>query len=552
MSGDVVMRGTTSDTLRGRAVIADHTTERASRWIYILLLIPVSVFIISLFIRPVMSFDTAAGFLVFRSMLQGGPFNYVIAPDPQNIAHDVGTFLSWWSPGQYLVPGAFVWLGTDYGVAMSLTALIATIVGVLGWVHVARRFDVSCFVLFLFVLGLVTFRYTLPFTFFIGGEVVLFAVSPWVLSALQWAIQKPPAVSFAISVLSFALCFFAKLSGLFVFAATVAGISFVDAVQRRRLTSSALAMWAGCAAAALCFFMFWLVRGLTPASAIKDAFKWSDVWFPVAAAAFSGFSAMNFLQDLHILAWRLIMHSPIPDVSAPTVIGYASYVLGPLGLLLMAWVWLRLRNTRYRPVATRLFPIIGLYIAAYIAMYVHANTISFEERYFYYAGILFFLMLLVAMDQRRGFVARAIPILIVGAFAAYGLTAYAHEAMRSRHYDRASGTAMLGVSPVVLEYLRSEMAAHNWQHAIAAIPQPEAANGLPHYRILFSFDFEDYASLAEIARQRWAGRTDKIFIVLDQTMLDDGKAQAVLKDFVDYDLAKWDQVKLDGMVVFSQ
>lgn len=520
--------------------------------IYILLLVPVTLFIIALFIRPVMSFDTAYGFLAFRSMLHGGPFNYVIEPDPQNIAHDIATFLSWWSPGQYLVPGAFVWLGTDYGTAMGLTTLIATVLGVLGWVYVARRFEVSSFVLFLFVLGLVTFRYTLPFSFFIGGEVVLLAVSPWVLSALQWAIQKPPVVSFAISVMSFAVLFFAKLSGLFIFAATVAGISFVDVMQRRRLTSAVLAMWVGSAAAALCFYLFWLNRGLTPASAIKNAFTWSDVWFPVTAAVFSGFSAMNFLQDLYTLAWRFVMHSPIPDLSASTVVGYASYVLGPVGLLLMVWVWFRLRNTRYRPMAVLFFPIIGLYIAAYIAMYVHASTIAFEERYFYYAGILFFLLLLVAMDQWRGFAARATSVLIVGVFVAYGLTAYAHEAMRSRHYDRASGTSMLGVSPAVLAYLRSEMAAHSWQQAIAAIPQPEAANGLPDFRILFSFDFQDSTPLTEIARQRWAGRTDKIFVVMNENMLIGGKADAALKAFVDYDADKWNQVKMDGMVVYSQ
>jgi hypothetical protein len=517
-----------------------------------LLLIPVTLFVISLFIWPVMSFDTAFGFLAFRGMLQGGSFNNVIAPDPQNIAHDIGTFLAWWSPGQYLVPGAFVWLGTDYGVAMSLTALIATVIGVLGWVHVARRFDVSCFVLFLFVFGLATFRYTLPFTFFIGGEVVLFAVSPWALSALQWAVKKRPAVSFAISALSFALFFFAKLSGLFIFAAIVAGISFVEVVNRRRLSPALLAIWAGAAVAAFSFLFLWLARGATPVTATKDTFMWPEILFPMAAAAFSGFSAPNCLEDLYILIWRLITHSPIPDLSAPTVMGYASYVLGPLGLLLMGWVWFRLRNTRYQPMAASLFPIVAFYVAGYVVMYFHSNTVPFEERYFYFVGILFFLLLLVAMDQWRGLLARAIPILTVGMFAAYGLTASAHEMMRKHHYDRASGTAMLAVSPVVLEYLRSEMAAHNWEHAIAAIPQPEAANGLPHYRILFSFDFQEYTSLAEIERQRWAGRTDKIFVVLNQAMLGDGKAEAVLKDFVDYDIAKWDQVKMDGMVVFSQ
>ena len=60
-------------------------------------------------------------------MLEGGAFNSITAPDPANIANDVVTFLTLWSPGQYLVPGSFIWLGTNYGLALSLTALIATV-----------------------------------------------------------------------------------------------------------------------------------------------------------------------------------------------------------------------------------------------------------------------------------------------------------------------------------------------------------------------------------------------------------------------------------------
>ena len=91
-------------------------------------------------------------------MLEGGAFNYYIAaPDPANIANDVVRFLSWYSPGQYLVPGFFIWLGTNYGLALSLTTLIATVIGVVGWIQVARSFAVSSFVLLVFALGLNTF-----------------------------------------------------------------------------------------------------------------------------------------------------------------------------------------------------------------------------------------------------------------------------------------------------------------------------------------------------------------------------------------------------------
>lgn len=87
-----------------------------------------------------------------------------------------------------------------------------------------------------------------------------------------------------------------------------------------------------------------------------------------------------------------------------------------------------------------LFSIIAFYIAALVAVHVRSpNTVSLEERYFRYAGILFFLLLLVAIDQWRGSLARVIPIVIVGMFAIYGLISYVNgvrELMQGSHHDR--------------------------------------------------------------------------------------------------------------------
>ena len=518
------------------------------RGVYILLLVPLTLFIVSLFIRPAMVFDTAAGFTVFRSMLNGAPFNTDVSPDPANIANDIHTFMTWWTPGQYLVPGAFVWLGTDYGVAIALTALLANVIGVLGWIRIARSYDVSCFVLFSFVLGLVTFHYAVwPFRLYSGGEVLLFAVVPWSLSALQWGAKRGPATAFAVSVLSAVALFFAKLSGLFAFAANIAAISVLDVLPRRRVSLSLLALWAGAATAAVLLLVFWISRGQTAVTVPGYALTWPVIWFPVAAAAFSGLS----LHEL--LAW-LLVHPSAPILFS---IGSTSYLLGPLGLLLMGWVWLRLRNTRFRAMAALFLTIIAFYTAAFIATYVRSAAsanVPFEERYFRYAGILFYLLLLVAVDQWRRFLAKIIAILIVGVFAVYGLASYANGArdLMRGHYDQASGTSMLAVSPAALAYLRSEMAAHDWKNAIAVVPEPEAANGLPRFRIIFSFSLQDAASLNEIARQRWAGRIDKIFVIVFDRMRADGKAAAVLKTFVDYDPAKWSQIQIDGMVIYSQ
>jgi hypothetical protein len=277
---------------------------------------------------------------------------------------------------------------------------------------------------------------------------------------------------------------------------------------------------------------------MVPASGQEFAFTWLVFWFPLAGATFSGISGLDFLS------WLFLRPSALIRI----------YVLGPLGLLLMGWVWFRLRSTRYRSMAILLFTIIAIYTAVFVAMYGREATVSFDERHLRYAGILFLLLVLVAMDQWRASWAKIVPILIVGSFAVYGLISYANgarELMRARHYDPVSGISMRIVSPIVLEYLRSEMAVHKWQHAIAVVPSPEAAIGLPRFRII---DVHvDFASPEKIAAgQKWAGRAEKLFVIVQEKMQGNGKAEALLRTFVDYDVESWRQMQLDGMVIYSQ
>ena len=49
-----------------------------------------------------------------------------------------------------------------------------------------------------------------------------------------------------------------------------------------------------------------------------------------------------------------------------------------------------------------------------------------------------------------------------------------------------------------------------------------------------------------------AGRTDKIFVVVQEKMLSNGKAEALLKSFSDYEFGKWSETRMDGMVIYSQ
>src|SRR5690606_36873665 len=60
---------------------------------------------------PILSTDSGTGFLVWESMLAGGPWNSRIMPAPADITSDQSRLITWWSPGQYVFPGSIRMLG---------------------------------------------------------------------------------------------------------------------------------------------------------------------------------------------------------------------------------------------------------------------------------------------------------------------------------------------------------------------------------------------------------------------------------------------------------
>src|SRR5262249_7503899 len=161
---------------------------------------------------------------------------------------------------------------------------------------------------------------------------------------------------------------------------------------------------------------------------------------------------------------------------------------GPLGLLLMVWVWFRLRYTRYRDMATLLLTIILLYAIAVAAMWLRGASIEFEERHFRYAGILFFLLLLTAIDQWGVPLAKRLAwvgVIVLGVYGLKSSVTGGYAQMRTGYYDPVTGISQDIVSPTVLEYMRSEVKQHNFHHPIAVVPSPLTAISLPGFRILY-------------------------------------------------------------------
>src|SRR5215469_4907833 len=191
---------------------------------------------ISLLVPPYIIWDSGWGFVAWRGTLSGAA-NSIISPDPVNIARDTAAFLTEWSPGQYLIPGAISLIGIPLGTAMTLTAALSLLATLIGWVMVCEAFALQTRLAVFVIVLIGLFRYsTMTFGVYSGGEVLMQAATPWLILTARRVPEMgfiPAALLAAAAVF---VAFLAKLSGLIIAGAALAAGSMVALTFGRRIT----------------------------------------------------------------------------------------------------------------------------------------------------------------------------------------------------------------------------------------------------------------------------------------------------------------------------
>jgi hypothetical protein len=217
---------------------------------------------ISLLVPPFIDYDSADGFLAWRGTLLGAA-NSVITPNPANIAQDKAEFLAYWSPGQYLIPGAISLMGVPLGIAMTLTVGLSMLACLIGWAMVVRAFTPRTSVTLLVTVLITSFRYsTHAFGTYHGGEILLQAATPWLLLTAYRVpeMNAIPAALLAAGAVCFA--FLAKVSGLIVVAAALGAGGLVSLAFGRRITHGMIGGALGALAALAIVYIAFLSRAI--------------------------------------------------------------------------------------------------------------------------------------------------------------------------------------------------------------------------------------------------------------------------------------------------
>lgn len=508
----------------------------------LIFLLPLAFAVVAWKVPPAVFSDCGFGFLVWQSMEEGAPFNHLRSPDPEDISKDKDTYFTWWSPGQYLVPGIFLRLGFDYGQATVATVLICMWLGLWGWLLVARKAGATLWAQTLFVIALATFRYsTLPFRMYNGGEILLFSAAPWALLAIWSSLGRGFWWGFGAALGSALVVFIAKLSGIMVLAVTVLGASGAEWWNRRRVTTAMAGLAVGSAAAAALFWWGWLSRGDNPAGQANPAEIWAAWLFPPAAAAFGGFSLQELLA-------RFLVHPELRILPGKDL-RVLSWVLGPAGLALMFLVWRKLAGETKSLAWARLSAVVVfLQILAMAVLYTKGSSISFEERHLRYAGILVLLSALMAADL-GGARWRKIAVAAVGFFGLYGIFSFATgawQAAKTANVDAVSGLQQTAITPSLLRYLADQRSTPS--RPTVFVPSAEVGLALPGCRIdAIQLDF---TPLAVLEKQERKGRVPELYAVLQKRMESNGKADAVLNSFRDYQREEWKRTVVDDAVIY--
>ncbi|HEY2582750.1 MAG TPA: hypothetical protein VGI43_13130, partial [Mucilaginibacter sp.] len=139
--------------------------------------------VILFYIPPAIFPDPGMGFQVLRCMQLGGSFNVFTSPDQGDISQNYSEFLTWWSPGQYLIPWLFKLIaGVNTGRAIAITITVAQLLGLAGFYAFFKKIGFTPFISALSVVFIICQQaFAVPYVFYNGGEVLLFAFEGWFL-----------------------------------------------------------------------------------------------------------------------------------------------------------------------------------------------------------------------------------------------------------------------------------------------------------------------------------------------------------------------------------
>jgi hypothetical protein len=338
--------------------------------------------------------DSGWGFMVMHNMERGAAFNRLVTPDPANIANNNISFLSWWSPGQYMVAYILkLLLGVTNGHAISLTIAGSYLLGLTGFYLFFKKLGFSPPTAALSIGFIATqLFFVQQFVYYNGGELLLFAFIGWFLFGC-FSFDRVTWRAMAFIFFAGLAGFFCKSSVLWMLAAGLCcmwvNISLKQGGAKTGsllLHKESIALWLKnglllllpLVAMVVVVNVFYLAKGANPSSAYGQVQVTPEAFlFPLAAPLVAGFSVDELVDGL-------IYQPDGHTLSYPAAIG----VLAGLALLCLFFVRTLIKSGSPRQYIVAFVAFYVFSCTFFCLMYLRQYSISYEARHFRILGLL--------------------------------------------------------------------------------------------------------------------------------------------------------------------
>lgn len=342
-------------------------------------------------VPQVLGEDPGFGLSVWNDMLSTGTFNTFFIPSADNIAKNHPLFLTWWSPGQYMVPGIISQLlNISIGMAGLWSTLAFSIAGLVGWFYVYRQlaFDQTTIALCLFLIA--TSRlFTINFLNYTGGELLLFGSQSWTIWYFLKYRQRPLILFAGLLALSL-FSFFLKSAYTIGLAALCgcAGIAFLRdfSLQKKIIIPT---FWAALAVG-MCMVSYlsltqlgFVNLGTSPITSTNQPFHISWASFETLTYPLTHWFSIAEIYP------QLLLRTDFPAWGHG--IYYALMGFGMLGLI---WVLIKSKHDEARWIFIGFYLV---YCGVFLLLYNKGAEISVEYRHTKVVAYLFLPLLLVTL-----------------------------------------------------------------------------------------------------------------------------------------------------------
>lgn len=498
---------------------------------------------------PGMNSDSATGFLLWDAWRSGFPWNHQPFPDPNDISFDTSLFQAWWSPGQYLAIAPLRLLGLNLGQAIAAGTFAWTMFGLFGWQKLFLRFGFGP-AISAWSTALLAVNWTLVRNYgdYMGGELVLLSLTPWLVLGLWAAQTSPPARRFTFGPALVWLGAMAKNTFLPVAGGVLLARDWpaLRAASRPWQIARLAGIVAVLAAGQALYWFTFLRHGWHPGSGGIGHLSQDATINLVRLVSFP----LGGLASLQNLLGRLLFHPSAPLAQNWTAVWILLALLAAV-LVLLAYR-LICRELRFRPDYGRLLGCVTGGSLAFFAIFAVTRAEGgLEERFLRPCSFLFAPAALSALCERGPRFTRAALAMLLSVGAAYGA---ASGPVRARHLWRLDARDASGISQTSLgRHALDELArldADLPANSLIVVSSPEMAFAIKSCRVWATH--LEMQPVEFVSPRPLRGCVPTLVVVAGPGARAGGRDRALLARFADYAPDDWQETQVGEWSFYRQ